>query len=427
MSDSVGGPARPRSFNLLMLAVVLAAGIIIGFLFRGSGDAPSGATTETDTAHAEELRPGTVEVPEAAQRNAGLKTAKVERRQLPATIESTGAVAADESRVGHIRPLARGVVETINARLGDRVAQGQALVTYDNIELGELVGEYLSEAATLRQTEANLEVSRQALDRSEELIKLEAVAQQTLELRRAEFKNAESAVASQRARVSKVEEQLHRFGLSEAEVNRLSPQEGGSSHRTASHSVLRAPFAGVVTKFDVATGAVVDPEHELMTVSDVSTVWVLADVYEKDLAKIKVDSDVMIRVDAYPDRTFRGRLTYVSDVIDPQTRTAKVRCVVDNRDGALKLDMFAKVSILTLDSQEGIVVPTEAVQQIDGIPVVFVRASPVRFVRRNVEVGVTAGGLVQIKSGIKLGEEIATAGSFYLKTAALRDRIGEEH
>ena len=419
----------PRRGSVVLIVVALLAGLGLGagamWVVR-SGDAQSAAEEHEEEGH-EELPPGVVEVAAAAQKNAGMTTVAAERKVVPATIEVTGVVAADESKVGHVRPLARGVVEDIAVTLGTRVRQGQTLVTYDNIELGELVGSYLSEVAIQRQTEADLDVRRRALERAEQLIKLEAIAQQTVELRRAEFRNAEAGVESQKARVAKVEEQIHRFGLSEADLQNLRPEEGTAGHRTASHSILRAPFAGVVTQFDVARGELVGPDRELMTISDISSVWVLADVYEKDLAKVRMDTDVDIRVDAYPDRVFKGRLTYISDIIDPQTRTAKVRCVVANADGALKLDMFAKVTVGTTDSREAVVVPAAAVQQIDGRSVVFERQSAERFIRRDIEVGVTAGETVEVRSGLKGGETVAAAGSFYLKTAALRERIGDEH
>ena len=214
--------------------------------------------------------------------------------------------------------------------------------------------------------------------------------------------------------------------MSDNDLASLTPQEGANGHRTASHGILRASLGGVVTKFEVAVGELVEPDRELMTISDISTVWVLADVYEKDLAKIKVDTDVNIRVDSYPDRVFVGRLTYIADTIDPQSRTVKVRCVVPNRDGALKLDMFAKVSVPTTDSHKTLLVPASAIQQIESQSVVFVRQSPSRFERRFVEVGVSAGDVVEIKSGIRDGEIVVGAGSFYLKTALLRERIGGE-
>lgn len=402
--------------------VVLAAALIGSTVACGRND-PNAA--QPPPAGAAE-KAGVVEVPEEAQRNGGLQTVTVQSRVIPATIEVTGSVQPDSAQVAHIRPLARGVIESLAVRLGSRVVPGQPLLAYDNIEMGTLTGEYLSEVAAQRQAESDLEVRQRAVERAEELIKLEAIAQQTLEGRRAEFKNAQAAVASQKARVSKIEEQLHRFGLSDPDLASLTPQEGASGHRTASHGVLRASQGGVVTKFEVAVGELVEPERELMTISDISTVWVLADVYEKDLAKITINTDVNIRADAYPDRVFVGRLTYIADTIDPQSRTVKVRCVVANRDGALKLDMFVKVSVPTTDSRQTLIVPAAAIQQIEGQSVVFVRQTPLRFERRVVDVGVSAGDVVEIKSGVRDGEVVAGAGSFYLKTALLRERIGGE-
>jgi cobalt-zinc-cadmium efflux system membrane fusion protein len=387
-------------------------------------DRPS-ATPESE--HASELPASSVEIPEAAQRNASVGLVPVTMAQLPATLEVTGIVAPDESRVAHVLPLARGVVERINVTLGSRVAAGQPLLTYDNVELGQLIGEFLSERAALRQAETNREVKRTSLDRAEALIKIEAIAQQELDVRRAEFRNAEAGVDSAQARASKIEEQLHRFGLSDQDVRALSPEADEAPHRTASHSVLRAPFAGVVTKFDVAVGEVVETNKELFTIADMSTVWVLADVYEKDLSKIRRDGLVAIKVDAYPERTFTGRVTYVSDLIDPTTRSAKVRCVVENRDGALKLDMFAKVTLTSADERVALVVPADAIQQIDNQSVVFVQQTTTRFERRNVEIGLRSGDLVEIVSGLDEGRTIVGRGSFYLKTALLRERIGDEH
>jgi cobalt-zinc-cadmium efflux system membrane fusion protein len=356
-------------------------------------------------------------------------------------MQVTGLVAPVESRVAHIRPLARGVIETVSVTLGQRVRQGDPLVTMDNIELGERVGEFLAQAAALRQAEADAAVRRRSLERAESLIRIEGISQQELDLRRAEFQNAQAAIASERAQLARVEEQLHRFGLSEADVSDLDPagqsraaagenaaagqEEAG--HRIASHNVLRAPFAGVITSYEVAPGELVDPEEELFTVTDLSQVWVLADVYERDITKTRIGTEVVIAMDAYPGRIFTGRLTYVSHLIDPQTRTAKVRCVVDNADGALKLDMFARVTIPTDDQREVLAVPADAVQQVEGQPVVFLRRSATAFERRDVQTGQTAGQLVEVVSGLEPGDEVVSTGSFYLKTVLLQERIGHGH
>jgi len=424
-----GTERRHTSLPLLWLALALLIGIVVGVglvrLFAGS---PS---TEADRPvadeHASEPVTGIVEIPTEAQQNSGIQVVTVAKQPLPATIQVTGIVGPVESRVAHIRPLARGIVESVQVTVGQRVRSGESLVTIDNIELGERVGEFLAETAAVRQAEADLVVRQRALGRAEALIEVEGISQQELDLRRAEFQNAQAALASRRAQLARVEEQLHRFGLTDADLAALRPTDEPTGHRVASHNVLRAPFAGVITNYDVAPGELVDPEDELFTITDLSQVWVLADVYERDIAKVHTGRDVAIAVDAYPGRVFSGRLTYVSDLIDPQTRTAKVRCVVDNTDGALKLDMFARVTIPRGDQREVLAVPAVAIQQVDGQPVVFVRRSATEFERRDVDTGETAGQLVEIVSGLQPGDEIVSAGSFYLKTALLRERIGDEH
>lgn len=411
------------SVRMVLLAVGVTAALAAGTTWAVLQQ--PGAAVETSEA-APALPPGVVELSQAAQKNAGMVLTRVDTQRLPTTIDVTGSVAPDEARVAHIRPLARGLVEQVWVRLGDRVTAGQPLATYDNIQLGELVGEYLSAKAVLRQAEADVDVKRQMAERGRELIKIEAVARQTLDLREAELKNAEAAVARDQASVSRVEEQLHRFGLTDADLARLSPTEGTSPHRDASHAVLRAPFAGVVTKYDVAPGELVESERELFTVTDLSTVWVLADVYEKDLTKVRSGTEVLVRLDAYVGRTFPGRVTYIGDSIDPQTRTAKARVVVTNTGTLLKLDMFAKVTIPTAEQRDVLAVPVAAVQQIDNQSVVFVQLAPDRFIRRNVELGVTAGDLVEVRSGLKPGEMVVGAGSFHMKSALLSDRAGDE-
>lgn len=426
MNEHVSTADRSRASRLLPLAITLMLGIGVGAVGLWIvTDRPAAEPAAEE--HANELPAGVVEVPEGAQKNAGIEVDAAATTRLPGVLEVTGIVTADESRVAHVRPLAKGVVEKINVSLGSRVTAGQPLLTYDNIELGQLVGEFLTEQSALRQTQTDREVKRTALQRAEALIKIEAIAQQELDLRRAEFRNSEAAVASAEARVSRVEEQLHRFGLSDQDLRALRPDANEAPHRAASHSTLRAPFAGVVTKFDVAVGEVVESEKELFTLADISTVWVLADVYEKDLAKITTTGTVTVNVDAYPDRTFTGRITHVSDLIDPATRAATVRCVVDNRDGALKLDMFAKITLGTAEERQALAVPADAVQQVDNQALVFVRQSETRFERKNVVVGRRSGDLVEILAGLTEGDRVVGKGSFYLKTALLRERIGDEH
>lgn len=412
-----------RRFGAGILALVLVVGVGAGILGGRFFKSPSNA--DPDRAPAAALPPDVVEISAEAQKSAGVQVDIVKTAQVPVTLDITGRVTPPESRIAHIRPLAQGLVEQVHVTVGQRVVAGQALATYDNVALGELIGEYLSEAAILRQTKTDLGVRQASQARAEELIKIEAIAQGTLEVRRAETKNAEAAVASQQARLAKLEEQIHRFGLSDADIAKFN-QQGDGTHRTASHNVLKAPFAGIITKLDVAVGEFVEPDRELFTLMDLSTVWVLADVYERDLTRVRADVAATVTTEAYANRVFNGRVTYVSDTIDPKTRTAALRGVFANSDGALKLEMFVKMSVPTAERRESLVIPVAAVQRIDDKPLVFVRRADGKFERRDVTLGSEAGGLIEVRSGLKDGDAVVGAGSFYLKTAALRERIGGE-
>lgn len=406
-------------FGMVVLLIVIAARVWWG--------SDRSVTTHEmgDEAPSEPAEANTVALDAAAQQNIGLKFEAAQTRTVVQTLQVTGSVGPNETRVGHIRPLARGRIEKVYVRLGDRVRAGQPLLEYDNIELGELIGEYLVAVAALEKATAEAEVTKRSLERAQNLVELGAIARAEYERRTAEYKNALASINSQKAEIARVEEKLHRFGLTDADLEKLNTPTHTQYHREASHSVLRAPFAGVVTKYDVAEGEVVDTERELFTIADLSTVWVQADVYEKDIASIRRGQEVGISVDAYPGETFTGRITYVSDFLDPKTRTAKVRCEVPNPQGRLKLDMFATIQLPTPTRREVVMIPASAVQQVDDKPVVFVKMGDTQFQRRDVQLGTQSDGWVEVKSGVKAGEPVVTQGSFYLKSTLLREQIGE--
>ena len=286
-------------------------------------------------------------------------------------------------------------------------------MTYDNIELGERLGEFFQKHATVT-------VAQRALERAQKLVDIGAISQAEYDRRTAEYANA-------RAGMSNVEEKLHRFGVTDAELDSLIGNTDESLHRHASQSVLRAPFEGTVIDYNVAEGEVVDADRELMTVADLSTVWVQADVYEKDIAMVHEGQTASVTVEGYPDAVFTGTITYVSDLLDPTTRTAKVRCEVPNPDGRLKLEMFATIQIPTPGDRDAVMIPAAAIQQIDDTPAAFVRIDDERFQRRGIQLGVKSNGWVEIVQGVQEGESVVTQGSFYLKSTAMRDKIGGEH
>lgn len=378
-------------------------------------------------AHAEEGRAeanGGVELTPEIQRQFQVRLAPAQMRPIEQTIQATGSVAANETRLAHMRALARGRIDEVSVRLGDRVRAGQRLLTYDNVELGEAIGEYLAALAELRRAGSEAEVAGRALDRARDLVKLGAVARAELQRREAEHNNALANVERHKAGAAKVEEKLHRFGMTDDEIGKLDPRKPLEYHRERSHSTLVAPFAGVITALDAVPGETVGTETALVTVADLSLVWVQADVYEKDIRAVRRGQQARVSVAAYPGRAFAGEITYLSDVLDPHTRTAKVRCEVPNPEHLLKLEMFATIEIPVAAGRYGLLIPELAVQQIEGQPVAFVPEGQGRFARRALTLGARTGGWVEVTAGLSEGESVVTEGSFLLKSQARKSELG---
>jgi len=168
-------------------------------------------------------------------------------------------------------------------------------------------------------------------------------------------------------------------------------------------------------------------ESELLTIVDTSIVWVMADLYEKDLGQVKEGEVARIVVPSYPDDAFTGTIDYISDFLDPDSRTAKVRCIVDNSDRRLKLQMFATVDIPVHLTSAAVAVPVAALQQMGAETVVFIRLDSTHFEKRSVHVGAQGAQWVEVADGLKAGEVVVTEGSFYVKSAILSGGLGHQH
>ena len=422
------GTGRRWVRPLALLAIGMAFGALTQSWRAPSGVGPDSEVSD-DPAHDEHQAAGTgtVEISVEAQEAGAVATSPAIVRVIAPSIQANGVVAADQSRIARIRSLARGVVEEVFVQLGDRVQEGEPLVSYDNIELGVAVGEFLSADADLRRGQAMLQARETVLERSQQMLAVGAIARTEHDIRSARHRDARAQVQAEQARVAQIEEQLHRFGLSEEAIGQLNQGEDAEIHRTGSISMVRAPSAGIVTAHDISPGEAVNESTDLLTITDIAVVWVLAEVYEHDLSLIRVGSDVSVRVPAYPEETFRGRITYIGDSLDLETRAARVRCVVDNSRASPKLGMFATVDIPGSRAVESLAVPSTAIQMVGGRPVVFVKHSDSTFALTEVETGVEAGGWTEIRHGLSEGDTVITGGSFYAKTATLRELIGDHH
>jgi cobalt-zinc-cadmium efflux system membrane fusion protein len=284
--------------------------------------------------------------------------------------------------------------------MGDRVAANQVLATYDNLEAGDVVSQLQTARSELEKLNVQLAVAKQQTERNRQLAEIGAIPRKEYELNLGEEKSLTASIAVQQSVVTGLTAKLNRLGLA------------GDSPSTS----IRSPFSGVVIATSAAPGEAITPETELFSIADLSQVWVQAEVYEKDLGRIQVGRTASIRVDTYADREFVGQVTYISDLLDPQTRTAKIRCDVANPDGRLKVDMFATVLLPTTFNKRALAIPSEAIQQISGKNVVFVRTGATTFEQRILEVGRTVQGIAEVLTGLQDGDPVVTKGAFHLKS-----------
>jgi len=367
--------------------------------------APENRTSET---------PGLVTVEEVAQRNFGLRISPLRPVKLTEYLQVTGTVQPVDSRVSQVRSMARGRSQEVLAKVGDRVGAGQELARIDNLEAGEITAQLVSARADLRRLKVLLAAQARQGERNRRLVEIGAAPAKDLEQSRAESQALEESIRSQEGVVAGLEARLRRFGKSEAHP--------GAPVVTS----ITAPFAGIVIKAATSPGEVIETGAVLFEVADISRVWVQAEVYEKDLGRIQLGQSAIIRVDTYPDESFAGKVSYISDALDPRTRTAKVRCEVLNGDVRLKLDMYASVQLPTTFSRQALAVPVGALQQLDGKTVVFVERGPAQFEARQISPGKTVNGQVEILSGLREGEKVVTVGAFHLKSILAGRQLGEE-
>jgi len=415
-------PLRRRLWRALLGLALVAAGLAAGVVWSERHGTPKQTpSTGSTTPGAMPAMPGMpakaaappgdepVEVsltPEAVER-AGIKTTIVGTQTRASAITVPGTVTTNAYRDTKVNSLVGGVVREVSVDLGASVTRGQPLAVVFSAELAEAQMKYLS-------VQAMFEADHQKLVRTEKLVALGAASRQELEEVTAAHAGHSTEVASARQR-------LLLLGLSAEQVAGLTD----ASH-VVSDVVVRAPGDGVVIARSVNPGQVVGAAQELFVVTDLRTVWVIGDLYEKDFASIKVGSPATIAIPSRPGAILSGRVAYIDPRVDPATRTAKVRVEVPNRGMELRLGMYVTLDFRTGAGVQSIVVPREAVQAVGDRNVVYVpvEGDDGRFAERPVKLGAVMGDSVQVLEGVKTGDRIVTTGSFFLRGEAARSRSG---
>jgi len=214
------------------------------------------------------------------------------------------------------------------------------------------------------------------------------------------------------------------LGYREADIDKLDPLAEGEK---VSHYPVRAPFAGTVIAKHAVLSEHVGPTHQLFEIADLSTMWLEADIFEKDLAALGATpkKSLGFRTTSYPTRDFTATLFHVGDAVDERSRAVRLIATADNKDRALKTGMFAEVTLPIGEAKSCLQVPTEAIQRNDDRDYVFVATDDERFEHRPVRIGKRAGGFAEVVEGLKPGENVVVAGAFALKSEMLKGLLGE--
>lgn len=319
-------------------------------------------------------------------------------RQFPATVQ------ANQNELAEVTTLIRGRVVKVHVDVGQDVKKGALLAMLHSVDLGVAEGDYLKAGARLHEAElAHL--------RAKELYENKAISL-------AELLRREAAMKTARAEVREAQNRLQLLGVPQEEIERLDREL-----TIKADMPLRAPFAGRVITRNLTQGEVVETEQKLFTVANLTDVWVIGNVPEKDVQFIQKDRKVDVILAAYPHAIFSGTITYIGDTLDPATRTMSLRVTVPNPDRLLKPEMFAIVRVYTASSPDTLSLPLVAIQDGPDGKMVFIQREPGAFEARAVKLGNEEGDVVRVLDGIQAGEQVVTKGSFALKSQMERHKI----
>lgn len=388
----------------IILAIVVSlvvGGGSVGVGARVAAVAPVAAASEAGAVASSALR--ALALPDGAAARNPVRTAPAAMVRLARDIQVIGTVAPDQDHFALVGPLVSGRVARLNAGVGDQLRRGQIIGEIESAEVGEARAALIAAKARYAAAETNLR-------RETDLAQRRISSSRERELAQAQW-------VTDKAGVRAAAERLRAIGLSNADIDAIDHRDLGG------RVPMRSPIEGTVIERTITLGQAIERATDAFKIADLTHLWVNLELYEKDLSRVRVGQEVEVRADAFPGEIFRGRVAYVVPMIDEATRTAKVRLEFENTEGRLSLGQLVTARIVG-DGHRGtpevVAVPRNAVERVEGRPVVFVTDSGGAFRQRAVELGSSGGDLIEIRAGLVAGEVVAADGAFLLKSELLR-------
>jgi cobalt-zinc-cadmium efflux system membrane fusion protein len=373
-----------------MRGAATAGLVVLSLAACGKGQEPASsdaATSVTETQQAGHAAP-----------SGQIETAVIDVKSVQPELILAGKVAYGEDRYSKVSSPLQGRVVEVRAHLGDRVKAGDTLLIIDSPDITQAYSEFVKEAS-------ELEFATRGYELAKELYQTKALALKDL-------KQAENDLIKARAEFRRAKERLLSLRIPSVELDKPLAQQ-----RITSRFEMKSPLTGTVVERTVTPGQSVsaDAGQVLFTVADLDRLQVVADVYERDLALVKVSQVARVNVEAYPDADFAAVVAAIGDVVDPNTRTIKVRAWVDNQDHRLKPEMFARLRLDIGDANPFLTIPKEAVVEVDGKYFVYLVESPDKYVKREVRVSNVSSDMVRVLQGLSPGQRIVTKGAVLVK------------
>jgi cobalt-zinc-cadmium efflux system membrane fusion protein len=407
--------ARPLPWRLQLVIVVSlvaagAAGLVLvpKLRFAAQEDAESTAKVETAKRAPGEFYP-------TKEQWATLTVQRVEEKPFQPAQSTEGKIAVNEDRSTPIFSPYAGRVTRLLVQPGDRVEKHQALFAIEATDMVQAQNDFLAGKAAVNKAQSQVKLLQIVERRQRQLYEAKAGALKDWQQAQADLVAAQNDLRSAEAAFEAVRNRLRILGKSDNEIATFE-----AHGRINPETVIVSPISGTVIQRKVgpgqyiATGAT-DPAY---VIGDLSTVWLIANVRESDVPKMKLGHPVEVKVLAYSDRVFTARVTYIASSVDPNTRRLQVRAEVDNSDGLLKPEMFATFSIKVGEEQASPAIPREAVVHEGATARVWVAKDDGGIELRQVKLGLARGGLVQVVGGLKPGERVVTKGSLFIDRAA---------
>ena len=353
--------------------------------------------------------------PASAASNA-IVTEIVSPQSIAGVIPATGKILIPENHVAVIGPVNEGRIVRLYAGQGTRVRKGQKLADLESADIDQAEADYLKALAdyenAVRSSAAEVKLAQESYDRNKLLYEQKITAGKNLQSAEHDLEVAkaagESSVNGTKAALTAARRHLLILGINDATIDSLAKKTD-----LAATFSLNSPIDGIVVERNATVGASVGTDANVFKIIDLSQVWIDANVFEKDLQRVKTGQEVKLTVPAFPQTMFTGRVIFVDSVVDPDTRTVKVRTEVANPDGRLKPDMFANVQIVTDVNRAAISIPQSAVLNDEGKSIVFV-AEGDGYKKRQVQPGIQNNDRVEIVDGLSAGDKVVVKGNYLL-------------